>query len=184
MAIAAEELTPEVAGEYQRLVGAGGAPGKTSLDHAKTNVRQASGPTTPPLASSRPTRSARPRYAMEQSTGSLWVGQHARQAVRIAPRLLPSSVSGRSSILSRLITALFVGLLALEVASYVTGRYFGYSLRTPLKPRGDQTYRPLYKGQELNPASPAPALPDAGVPGAFASLPLGHRSAGNQQVGP
>lgn len=86
------------------------------------------------------------------------LGRHAKDVKRVAPKLLPTAVSGRSSILPRLITAAFLGLLALEVVSQVTGRYFGYSLQTPLKPKGDQTYRPLYQGQQLD-ASATSAFP-------------------------
>jgi hypothetical protein len=147
MAVAVEELSPAVAGEYERIVGAGGARGKPSLDRAKSAVANRGQSAAPP----RPPSSGRPgphlRVGVDQ-LGQLWAGG------RKASRLLPSAVSGRSSILPRLITAGFLGILVLEVASSITGHYFNYSLATPLKPTGDQTYRGLFQGQVVGQSNP------------------------------
>lgn len=89
-------------------------------------------------------------------------GGSPRSSGPSASQFLPSSVSGNSSLLPRLITAAFLGLLVLEAVSYITGRYFNYNLTTPLKPAaGDQTYHPLYTGQQVGDSAHVnpPALP-------------------------
>lgn len=85
--------------------------------------------------------------------------QRAARAARSAGQVPARAISAvrssglrRESAVSRLLTALAVGAIALEVMSYVTGQYFSVDWRglgqRPLEPEAARRgYLPLYAGQ-------------------------------------
>ena len=164
MAVAVEELTPAVAGEYSRLTASGAMAGRETLQQAQRNVAakvpSAPAPKQPAVfQGGRPVGPARvTRSASTQSAASA-AFQH-----------LPSGgQKGGTGVGIRLIWAVAAGLLALEVMSLATNRYFNWSLKgglSSLKSAG--TYVGLYPGQTAKlagAAGPSTALTAFGIAG-------------------
>ena len=121
MAIALEELTPEAesavgaarAGRGARL---SPAVSKELKAKAKTKVRQ--------VAESAASSAPAPRRARSSGGGgsvSRAIGNAGTQGARAIS-------GGKTGTLPRVIFAIGAGLVALEIASYVSGRYFTWSI--------------------------------------------------------
>lgn len=172
-------LTPEHAREYHRLTQSGHAPGKDTLALARGNVAKAAtveaaggGPEDPVAdvaAASQLLGSAKSR---SNSTNTAAAGSLASNAYRKM-----SSPSAASQTLTRIIWAVALGLIVLEVASEATGQFWDFKLNGPALNK--QPYVPLYAGQNLN-QSPAPAL--AIGPAIVSNQSLSNRSGGNQAL--
>jgi hypothetical protein len=99
-----------------------------------------------------------------------------------------SSPSALSATLTKLIWAVAIGLIVLQVAAEATGQQWNFHLPGLASPRPKVPYLPLYAGQQLpgaNSAVPIPGLPIqtwTGPANQPATLPLSNRSAGNQGV--
>ena len=159
MAVAVEELTPAVAGEYQSLTAAGASAGRDTLQRARANVarRQAA-----PVPRSQP--------AVFQNGRPLGPAPSATPTARAAFQHLPSGgQKGGTGVGIRLIWAAAAGLLALEVLSLATNRYFSWSLKGGLASlKGAGTYVGLYPGQTAKlagAAAPSTALTAFGIQG-------------------
>jgi hypothetical protein len=162
MAVAVEELSPEVLGEYSRVVAGGGAAGRPSLDAAKRNLSKVAGA---PAQAGKTAGKA----AEAKTQGAVTVLRHghpvqaagkaAGKAAAVPGSVLQHMPSGgqvgMAGMFVRLIWAVALGLIVLEVLSQLTGRYFTWDLATGwanLKTAG--SYVGLYPGQ-----------PSAGVTG-------------------
>jgi hypothetical protein len=105
---------------------------------------------------------AAPWQAVSAGTG------HVRGAASAAWNATPS---GASRTVTRLIWAVALGLIALQVLSEATGQFWSFSL--PSKGKATkQPYLPLYSGQQ----NPLVFTGTTAAP----NLPLSNRSAGNQ----
>lgn len=83
----------------------------------------------------------------------------AAQVVRVpVPRLGVARRSGGSSIGVRLVWAIGLGLLTLEVISQMTGRYFSYDFKAPWTTLQERAYVPL-----VPTSTPAPATPSSNI---------------------
>lgn len=110
-----------------------------------------------------------------------------RQASTAAWDRLPSG-SGSSpaaKTATKLIWAVAIGLIVLQIASEATGRYWSFQLpglNGGTKPQ-PQPYQPLYAGQQISGAMPGVIPPTWTGPAVQPqSAPLSNRSAGNQGV--
>ena len=164
MAVAVEELTPAVASEYGRLTAGGAMAGRETLQQAQRNVA-AQVPAAP-----RPKQPA--VFQSGQAVGPARVVRSAstRSTASAAAQHLPSGgQKGGTGVGIRLIWAAAAGLLALEVLSLATNRYFNWSLKgglSSLKSAG--TYIGLYPGQTAKlagQAAPSTALSAFGIQG-------------------
>lgn len=88
-----------------------------------------------------------------------------------------STPSATMQTVGRLLWALALLLIALEVIAEATGQTWSFNLPTSGSARPPQPYQPLYPGQALQPAQDA--LVFTGTTAA-PNLPLSNRSAGNQ----
>ena len=116
----------------------------------------------------------RPRPA-RQPEGASWQAVsagtgRARGAANAAWNATPSDASRT---VTRLIWAVALGLIALQILSEATGQFWSFSLPGTGGKATKQPYQPLYQGQAQN------ALTFTGTTAA-PSLPLSNRSAGNQ----
>lgn len=146
MAIAIEELTPAIAGEYQALTAGGAAAGRETLRRARANVSARQGV---PVARRDPVVFSQGRS----------VGRPAPGAARAAFQHLPSGgQKGGLGVGIRLIWAAAAALVALEVLSLATGRYFTWDLKGGLSSlRQAGSYLGLYPGQTVAKPTPPPA---------------------------
>lgn len=159
MAVAIEELTPEAQAIAARLHPAvkqyleqkAGAKAAADADRAARKKSASSGSQDGQRSSSRSQGSAD--------------GDGLASAARFE-RQLNSLTPGRGSTTGgRIITALFVGVIALEVLSYMLGQPFTYSLKgtaAALTGTGKTPYTPLYSGQK-SPVQPVSSLAGHGL---------------------
>ena len=154
-------IAPEVLAEYSAMTSSGAAAGASTLQRARAAVaarqaaRQAAETSTP----ARPPQ--RPRGRQQQATGVS--GQAARAAGR-AYRTLPSAGgSPATRAVTRVICALAVGLIVLEIAAEATGQYWKVAIPSRGAPRQKEPYVPLYA------AGSAPGRPAAAATGAVGS---------------
>jgi hypothetical protein len=124
-------------------------------------------------AASRPSAAPRRSPAARQPEPAPWQAVsagtgHVRGAARAAWNATPS---GASRTVTRLIWAVALGLIALQVLSEATGQFWSFSL--PSKGKATkQPYLPLYSGQQ----NPLLFTGTTAAP----NLPLSPRSSGNQ----
>lgn len=125
-------------------------------------------------AAPRPARASRRRQpeapawqAVSSGTGSV------RGAASAAWNATPS---GAARTVTRLVWAVALGLIALQVLAEATGQFWSFSLPTTGAKATKQPYQPLYQGQPAQ--NPLLFTGTTAAP----NLPLSNRSAGNQGV--
>lgn len=107
----------------------------------------------------------------------------ARQAPAAARRAYGSvaTPSSAARTVTRLIWAIVVGLVVLEIASEATGQRWSFNLPAIGRgPAAKSPYVPLYTGQSTPAAAAMPSVFGGIVP---TPAPLSNRSAGNQALG-
>jgi hypothetical protein len=167
-------IAPEVAAEYASLTDGGAVAGRSTLERAQRNVaaRQA--------ASQAAATAARKHPAPASPGGrsaTLGAAQTAYGAARRGYRAV-GTPSAAAQTITRLVWAIALGLIALQVAAEATGQRWSFNLPAVGKgPAPKQPYVPLYSGQAVN---AMPAVFGGTVP---TSAPLSNRSSGNQAVG-
>jgi hypothetical protein len=135
MAIAAEELSPAAEGAV--TAAAAGHGRRLTPEVTRELRRRAEKPKAAPKVS----------RTSESGGGSL---PSPRRAVRAAGRVAQSAStpSGRGNLAFRVVLAFGAFILALELASYLSGRYFSYSLgKGGQKLQGAAKHLDLYPGQ-------------------------------------
>ena len=108
---------------------------------------------------------AAPWRAVSSGTGSV------RGAASAAWNASPS---GAARTVTRLVWAVALGLIALQILAEATGQFWSFSLPTKGGKAAKQPYQPLYQGQQAQ--NPLLFTGTTAAP----NLPLSNRSAGNQ----
>jgi hypothetical protein len=119
----------------------------------------------------------------QRAEGAAWqTVSNASGRIQSAPRAAAGAAwnaNGASvqRTLTRLIWAVAVGLVALQIVAELTGQYWGLNLPATGRSPAPEPYLPLYHGQQ----DPL-VFTGTTTSAALAPVPLSNRSAGNQAV--
>lgn len=137
MAIAAEALSPEATGAVSAAAAGHGSRLTPEVTHELRKV-----------AARRATKVATPKPASGAPSPAAAVAPVARAASAINAQGAAAISGGHGGTFARIVFAFGAGLLALEVASYLSGRYFTYNLKAgATKLQTASQHVGLYPGQ-------------------------------------